>query len=89
MSRAEAKAILLRRLVVERRKPYAWHAGKVGETGSEEAVGRSGVTYQLKLIRTWDSRPGADVRVLGSIDDGGWRACCPVAFGFLAPVPRP
>jgi hypothetical protein len=83
MNRAEAKAILLRRLVVERRKPYAWHANRVGETASDEVVGRSGVTYQVKLIWTWDSQPGGDVRVLGSIDDGGWRAWCPIAFGFL------
>jgi len=26
----------------------------------------------------WDGRPGGDIRVLASIDDGGWRAFFPL-----------
>jgi hypothetical protein len=37
-----------------------------------EAAGPSGVRYQIEIQYFWDHRPGGAVRVLASIDDGGF-----------------
>ena len=42
-----------------------------------------GVTYQIEIEAFWDSEPGGDIRVLGSIDDGGWRAFAPLCDDFI------
>jgi hypothetical protein len=31
----------------------------------------------------WDDRTGGDLRVIGSIDDGGWRAFRPLSSDFI------
>ena len=31
----------------------------------------------------WDGRRGGDIRVIGLIDDGGWRAFIPLSEGFI------
>lgn len=37
-----------------------------------EATGPGGVRYQIEIQYLWDHRPGGAVRVLASIDDGGF-----------------
>jgi hypothetical protein len=49
----------------------------------EERPGPAGGTYQVEIISVWDDRPGGNVRVMGSIDDGGWRAILPVTRSFI------
>ena len=39
--------------------------------------------YQVEVEAFWDGKPGANIRVLISIDDGGWRAYCPVCESFM------
>jgi hypothetical protein len=39
--------------------------------------------YQVEIQFVWDDRAGGNVRVLGSIDDGGWHAWVPVSRSFL------
>ena len=48
-----------------------------------ERVGPSGVKYQVEIQVFWDHHRGGNVRVLGSIDDGRWRAFVPVNRGFI------
>ncbi len=48
-----------------------------------EIVGRSGKRYQIEVEAVWDSAPGGDLRVLASIDDGGWRAIVPLTRDFI------
>jgi hypothetical protein len=31
----------------------------------------------------WDSAPNGDVRVIGCVDDGGWRAFLPLSDSFI------
>jgi hypothetical protein len=50
---------------------------------AKEAVGSSGTKYQIKIQAFWDDKPGANIRVQGSIDDGGWRAFFPLIGGFI------
>lgn len=42
----------------------------IGESEVVETAGESGVEYQIEWTVFWDDRPGGDIRVLLSIDDG-------------------
>ena len=48
-----------------------------------EVRANSGTTYQVEIEFFWDDRLGDTIRVLGSIDDGGWRAFVPLTDSFL------
>jgi hypothetical protein len=54
-------------------------ADRIGETDRLEVSGSSETQYQVTIQVFWDSKPHGDLRVVGSIDDGGWRAF-PSAF---------
>jgi hypothetical protein len=54
---------------------------KEQETGT--VVGPSGTTYQTEAQAFWDDKKGRDLRVLVSIDDGGWRAMAPMSESFI------
>jgi len=43
---------------------------------------KGAVTYQVEIDVFWDDKPGGAVRVLGMIDDGGWRAFMPMCEAF-------
>jgi hypothetical protein len=48
----------------------------------------SGAEYQIEVECQWDLEPGGAIRVLGAVDDGGWRAFVPLTDDFLVP-PEP
>jgi hypothetical protein len=49
-----------------------------------EKMGQSGTVYQIEYEAVWDSEPGRDLRIIASIDDGGFlSALVPVTSGFL------
>lgn len=83
MDEKEARAILAEELRTWRRRPYAGLAAAVGDSWHAEVIAPSGVRYQLEVIAVWDDRPGGDVRVIGSIDDGGLRAFVPLGDDFI------
>ena len=83
MRRIEAKWLLLRNLVGWRRRPYDELRTLIDRGHHVEVRGRSGAGYQIEIQAFWDTKPGGDIRVLGSIDDGRWRACCPLTYGVL------
>ena len=87
MSRIEAKWLLLRSLVAWRRRPYEELRDRIDREDHIEVRGRSGTEYQIEILILWDDQPEGDIRVLGTIDDGRWRACCPLAYGLLIPSP--
>ena len=43
----------------------------------------SGVNYQIELNVFWDSQPEKDLRIMGSIDDGGWQAFLPLTESLI------
>jgi hypothetical protein len=45
--------------------------------------GPSGAKYQLEIQVVWDHEPNTDLRVIGSVDDGSWRALAPVSDSFI------
>jgi hypothetical protein len=48
-----------------------------------EREGAPGAVYQFEIEVFWDDKPGGDVRVMGSIANGGWRAFVPVCEDFI------
>ena len=53
------------------------------EPETAELVGPSGKTYQTEAQAFWDDKKGYDLRVLVSIDDGGWSAIAPMTDSFI------
>lgn len=83
MDKAEASQVLRVQLEPWRRCTYAELARKVGHSQRFELNGPSGVWYQGHIRMYWDDEPDGAVRVIGSIDDGGWRAFAPLTDSFI------
>src|SRR5262245_3544549 len=83
MDRKEAGALLLEQLAAYRARPYADLIAAIGQVGSVEIAGPSGRPYQVEVNVLWDDRPGGNVRVLASIDDGGLRSFAPLTDSFI------
>ena len=89
MDNAEAITLLKDHSEAYRLRSYGDLVTLLGKPQVAELRGASGVTYQVEVEVHWDARPGGALRVLGSIDDGGWRASSPLCDDFiLAPDGR-
>jgi hypothetical protein len=54
------------------------------ESDGRTVVAESGVEYQVEVQGLWDDpRQEGNLRVIISIDDGGWRAFNPLATSFI------
>ena len=67
-----------------RDEPYIELVRRIG-TGSidYERTGPGDVRYQVEVQFFWDNQVGGNVRVVGSIDSGGWRAFLPLTRSFI------
>lgn len=83
MNEDEARAILAQELQAWRGRPYAALAAAVGDSWYAEVIDPSGARSQLEVNAVWDDRPARNVRVIGSIDDGGLRAFVPLSDDFI------
>jgi hypothetical protein len=84
MDKAEARKVLAEELQRWRTRPYNELVSLIdGEPFTKEVPGGSGVTYQIEIEVVWDHKPRGDVRVLGAIDDGGWRALFPLGDDLI------
>jgi hypothetical protein len=84
MNNQEASELLERELALFRTRSYADLAKYIPATSFEfERSGPSGARYQVEIQFVWDGRPGGNVLVMGSIDDGGWRAFVPLCRSFI------
>jgi hypothetical protein len=63
--------------------PYSELIKLVGAGESKQVVGEDGNSYQLEIEAIWDIARAEDVRVIVSVDDGGWRALKPLTQGFV------
>jgi hypothetical protein len=43
----------------------------------------SGVNYQIEINVLSDFKPDGDLSIMGSIDDGGWRAFLPLTESLI------
>ncbi len=84
MNNEEAMRVLDRELAVLREESYAALVDRI-RAGPVvyERPGTGGTRYQLEIQVLWDDRTGGNVRVIGSIDDGGWRAFVPLTRSFI------
>jgi hypothetical protein len=83
MDNAEALQLLQEEMDRWRSESWAELADRVSSDVSAFARSApSGREYQLEIQCVWDDRPGGSVRVIGSIDDGGWRAFVPLTVSF-------
>ncbi len=83
MNGDEANALLAERLARYREYPHRRLAELVGSYETEDRPGPTGTMYQLEVQFFWDAKPGGNVRVIGSIDDGGLRAFVPLCQDFI------
>jgi len=83
MDTDEARSVLTEHLASYRALTYPELAGRVDTVETAEVRAASGVEYQLEVQFLWDSKPNRDVRVIGSVDDGGWRAFVPLSDDFI------
>jgi hypothetical protein len=83
MDNDEARAILAEHLGSYRALKYEELALRIDSIETAEVQAPSGVRYQLEVRVLWDHEPNSDVRVLGSVDDGGWRAFRPLNDDFI------
>ena len=85
MDRKEALTLLDAKLDEYRTLSYTTAAARIDNLEAVEVTGPSGTVYQIEVQIIWDGKPNGDVRVLGSIDDGGWRAFIPLTASLLIP----
>lgn len=83
MDKQEALFLLNRKLDEYRQRSFSELVEIVGKNQQHDAIGCSGVEYQIEVVVLWDSKPGRDIRLLGAIDDGGWRAFVPLCADLL------
>ena len=83
MNTAEAKSLLSKELDALAKRTYDELAAMIGHSEVKHLVGQSGADYQIELDVFWDSKPQGELRIVGSIDDGGWRAFLPLTESLI------
>ena len=83
MNKVEARQLLQAELEAWRRRSYRELCNEVGQWRRFEATGQSGAWYQGDIQVFWDDGARGRVRVVASIDDGGWRTFVPVTEDFI------
>ena len=85
MNKQEAKKVLSEKVTEYRSLNYERLRAKINqEKDVFEIKAPSGATYYIDIIVVWDDKPNGIIRVMGCIDDGGFRAFFPMGGeGFL------
>lgn len=84
MNKAEALKMLDEQLASFRAMPYDDLTTLIdSEPTTGEVSGPSNKKVQYEIEVLWDDKPGGNVRVIGNIDDGGWRAYFPLGNDFI------
>ena len=83
MDKTEARKILAEQLEQYRKRSHSELTQLIDQPETLTVMGVSGTKYGLEFQAFWDDQPGKDVRVTGSIDDGGWRAVSPLSDDFI------
>jgi hypothetical protein len=82
MEKTEARELLRSHLDPWRTCSFGELSQRINKTFRFETAGPSGTHYQGSIQVFWDDRPNGDIRVVGSIDDGRWRAFVPLTGSF-------
>ena len=84
MNKEEALRVLEQELNAFRGESYAELAARIDQGPIvSERTGHDSTVYQIEIQVVWDGPKGGDVRAIGSVDDGSWRALVPVTRSFI------
>jgi len=84
MNKQEAKEIASKQLEAYRTRPYKELSKMIKAEPINFQVRRlSGVLYNIEIQAFWDDKPNGNIRVMCSIDDGGWRSYSPMSTDFI------
>jgi hypothetical protein len=84
MNKQEAKEIASKQLEAYRAQPYNELTKMIkAEPINFQVNGSSGVLYNIEIQAFWDDKPNENIRVMCSIDDGGWRSYFPMSDDFI------
>jgi hypothetical protein len=83
MDQSEAKNILEEQLARYHVMSHSELLSLMSEVQTMEVRGSSGTNYGLEFEVVWDDESARNLRVIGSIDDGGWRAFSPISDSFI------
>jgi hypothetical protein len=83
MDNNEAQGLLRQQLDLYRTRSHHELQSLIAEPEVIELNGPSGTRFCIEILAVWDSNIGGDLRVIGAIDDGGWRAFRPLTDDFI------
>jgi len=83
MNNAEAKSLLANELHALAGRSFSELVALIGHDEVKVVIGGSRVKYQIEFNVVWDSKPRKNLRIIGSIDDGGWRAFLPLTDSLI------
>lgn len=83
MNTTEARRVLSERLAKLRALSYRDLEKRVDSVLTEEIARDSERSWQLEFQVLWDDEPSGNIRVVGTIDDGGLRAFVPLTDAFV------
>ena len=83
MNNEEAISVLAQEMERYRAKPYNELTQLLDDTKYIDMTGPSGTPYQVELSVVWDDKSKGDLRIIGAVDDGGWRAFAPLTDSFI------
>jgi hypothetical protein len=83
MNTQEAQSLLSEYLAGYRNYSYDELQTRLREIDTYQVNGESGVQYQVEIQVFWDDKLQQNIRVIGAIDDGGWRAFLPLTDSFI------
>ena len=78
----EARQLLETQVEEWRHRSYAELSREVGRWRRFETTGPSGQHYEGYIQVFWQGGADGPVKVIGSIDDGGWRTFVPLVTNF-------
>jgi len=84
MKKSEARTVALSRL--QSLRGTSWSELKSRYLNMPDVIEtetESGAVYQVEILAFWDGVAEGDLRVVVSVDDGGWRAIVPLTEDFI------
>ena len=84
MNKIEARGLLEECLDDLKKRSREKLLGLISNPACLEKTGKSGTVYQIEYEAVWDTEPGQDLRIIASIDDGGFLSVFkPLTADFL------
>lgn len=84
MNKGQAKKIIQADLESYRAKPYSELVQMIdAQPITKEFTSTDGKRYQIEIQAFWDDKPNGNIRIVGAIDDGGWRSYVPLTDDFI------